>query len=593
MQPYIEFFILFTVCLTGAALITLQQTQGTLDVPASPSPDAESDYSQDRQPRYSTATTVQNSRSSLEKEGQKAEQDDEYDQIMARNAAQSEGSTPFSEAHREDRQDTNADKDLEKQDSGGNEEGEDQKDPNLVDWDGPDDPENPQNWKPWKKWLYTFTLGFMTFAITFASSVFSTATNVTAQMFGVSSEVMVLGTSLFVLGFAFGPIVWGPISELYGRKIPLFFGYAIFVIFQIPIGVATNIQTVMVCRFFGGFFGSAPLAVVGGALADFWDPIDRGIAICIFSGATFIGPVAGPIVGGFTIMNSNLGWHWTAWFTMIIGAFFGLIGLFVYPESYAPVLLQRRAKKLRYETRNWALHAQADETQVDFRQLAQKYILRPFAMLFLEPILLLVTLYMGFIYGILYLFFEVYPISFQEERMWNAGVGALPFLSISVGVVLGGLLITYTTKTRFARKLKEHGKVIPEERLIPMIIGGAVFPAGLFWFAWTSNPNILWVPQVLAGIPIGMGILVIFLQGLNYIIDCYAMNANSAIAANTFFRSWLGAGFPMFATGMFHNLGVPWATSLLGFLGVALFPVPVLFYIYGAKIRSLSKYSPA
>lgn len=194
---------------------------------------------------------------------------------------------------------------------------------------------------------------------------------------------------------------------------------------------------------------------------------------------------------------------------MIIGAFFGLIGLFVYPESYAPVLLQRRAKKLRYETRNWALHAQADENQVDFRQLAQKYILRPFAMLFLEPILLLVTLYMGFIYGILYLFFEVYPISFQEERMWNAGVGALPFLSISVGVVLGGLLITYTTKTRFARKLKEHGKVIPEERLIPMIIGGAVFPAGLFWFAWTSNPNILWVPQVLAGIPIGMGILVI------------------------------------------------------------------------------------
>lgn len=116
-----------------------EQTQGTLDVPASPSPDAESDYSQDRQPRYSTATTVQNSRSSLEKEGQKAEQDDEYDQIMARNAAQSEGSTPFSEAHREDRQDTNADKDLEKQDSGGNEEGEDQKDPNLVDWDGPDD----------------------------------------------------------------------------------------------------------------------------------------------------------------------------------------------------------------------------------------------------------------------------------------------------------------------------------------------------------------------------------------------------------------------------------------------------------------------
>lgn len=79
-------------------------------------------------------------------------------------------------------------------------------------------------------------------------------------------------------------------------------------------------------------------------------------------------------------------------------------------------------------------------------------------------------------------------------------------------------------------------------------------------------------------------------QGLNYIIDVYTINSNSALAANTFFRSWLGAGFPMFATGMFHNLGVPWAMSLLGFLTAAFFPVPILFYIYGPKIRKLSKY---
>lgn len=128
---------------------------------------------------------------------------------------------------------------------------------------------------------------------------------------------------------------------------------------------------------------------------------------------------------------------------------------------------------------------------------------------------------------------------------------------------------------------------------------------------WTSNPHITWVPQVLAGIPIGAGILMIFMQGLNvraffrahfavirwlisdqYIIDVYLMHANSAIAANTLIRSIAGAGFPLFATYMYHNLGVPWATSLLGFLTTALFPVPVLFFIYGKKIRGLSKFSP-
>lgn len=184
--------------------------------------------------------------------------------------------------------------------------GEDEKDPTLVDWNGPDDPENPMNWPNWKKWLITIVLGMMTFVITFASSVFSTTVQVTAQVFNVSSEVMILGTSLFVLGFAFGPIVWGPLSELYGRKYPLFFGFFVFAIFQIPVAVAQNLQTVMLCRFFGGFFGSAPLAIVGGTLADFWDPVTRGIAVTIFAGATFIGPVAGPIAGGF-ITQSYLG----------------------------------------------------------------------------------------------------------------------------------------------------------------------------------------------------------------------------------------------------------------------------------------------
>ena len=71
------------------------------------------------------------------------------------------------------------------------------------------------------------------------------------------------------------------------------------------------------------------------------------------------------------------------------------------------------------------------------------------------------------------------------------------------------------------------------------------------------------------------------------------MFANSALAANTFVRSLAGAGFPLFATPMYHKLGVPWATSLLGFLGVAMIPMPILFYIFGKKIRDMSKFSPA
>ncbi|KAJ5760605.1 hypothetical protein N7520_007761 [Penicillium odoratum] len=466
------------------------------------------------------------------------------------------------------------------------------KDPNLVEWDGPDDPENPQNFSRGRKWLITVTMSLMTVWITFASSVFSTATVVTAKEFNVSTEVMVLGTSLTVFGFALGPLCWAPMSELYGRRIPLFSGYAIFAIFQIPVAVATNLQQIMIFRFLIGVFGCSPLAVVGGAMADLWDPVDRAVAIAMFSGATFLGPTLGPIVGGF-ITDSYLGWRWTAWITLIASAAFGVVGLFVVPETYAPKLLQERAARLRQETKNWALHSFLDEHRPTWKDIVNKYLLRPFQMLILEPILLFITLYLALIYGILYLFFEAYPISFGQVRGWtHEGVAALPFIGIMIGVIGGISLIIYTTKTRFARKLAKHGRVVPEERLVPMMIASVLLPIGLFWFGWTSKKEISWVPQVIAGVPIGMGILVIFMQGLNYIIDVYMMFANSAIAANTLVRSILGGAFPLFATQMYDNLGVDWASSVLGFITIAMIPIPILFFFYGAKIRAMSRFSP-
>lgn len=195
-------------------------------------------------------------------------------------------------------------------------------------------------------------------------------------------------------------VIWGPMSELYGRKIPLFAGFVIFAIFQVPVAVAQNIETIFICRFLAGFAGCAPLTIVGGALADFWAPVDRGIAVSIFSCATFLGPTGGPIVGGY-LVQAGYGWRWSAWVTLVAAGFFGTIGWFVYPESFGPVLLQKRAKKLRYATRNWAIHALADENEITAHAILEKYLTKPIKMLIWEPILLLITVYISFIYGIL------------------------------------------------------------------------------------------------------------------------------------------------------------------------------------------------
>ncbi|KAK0327859.1 hypothetical protein LTR91_001519 [Friedmanniomyces endolithicus] len=435
-----------------------------------------------------------------------------------------------------------------------------------------------------KKWATTFALGFVTFCVTFASSVFSPGTLATAQEFNVSDEVMVLGTALFVLGFAFGPIIWGPASELYGRKMPLFVGFVIFGIFQVPVAVAQNVETIFVCRFLSGFFGCAPLTVVGGALADFWAPVDRGVAVSIFSGATFLGPTMGPLVGGFLVESPGLGWRWTAWITLMASAILGTIGWFVIDESFGPVLLQHRAKKIRYATRNWAIHAPADEIELNLSAFVTKYCTKPLLMLVWEPILLLITIYISFIYGILYLFFETYPISFIQQRGWTLGQGGLPFIAVMGGVMMGGVVNFVFVRTRYVRIMKQYGRVPPEERLVPMMAGSIALPVGLFWFAWTSHPSSSPIPQIISGAPVGMG--------MNVIIDVYMMHNNSAIAGNTVIRSFVGAAFPMFAKYMYKSLGVQWATSVLGFVAVGLIPVPILFFVYGARIRKLSRFTP-
>jgi MFS transporter, DHA1 family, multidrug resistance protein len=204
----------------------------------------------------------------------------------------------------------------------------------------------------------------------------------------------------------------------------------------------------------------------------------------------------------------------------------------------------------------------------------------------------LVTLYMSFLYGLLFLFFEGFPISFEEERGWKPQIASLSFIGLLVGVIIGFLGMLTWTLTLFRAQMNANpGQTMPERRLPPMIVGAIGLPAGLFWFAWTSSPHISWVPEVISTALVSSSMFVIFISGLKYIVDVYLQYANSAISANTFVRSWFGAGFPLFADQMYRRLGFAWATSLLAFLSVGLAPVPIVFLLFGQRIRMWSKAS--
>ncbi|KAL8674930.1 MAG: hypothetical protein Q9168_000633 [Polycauliona sp. 1 TL-2023] len=473
----------------------------------------------------------------------------------------------------------------------------------VVEFDGPEDPLHPQNWPMKKKQVAMLShedpvglavmLGYTTLVSAFGSSIFSAATQVVAANFGVSTEVGVLGLSLYVLGFATGPILWAPLSELRGRRLPLVVAMFGFSVFSVATATAKDLQTVMLTRFFAGVFGSCPLAVVAAIFSDMFDNKTRGLAITVFSMTVFTGPLLAPFIGGFIIMNPALGWRWTEYIVSIMGFLaFGLDLLFL-EETYPPIVLEQKASMLRRRTLNWGIHAKQEEIEVDFRELVTKNFSRPLRLLVTEPIVLLLSIYMAFIYGLLYLFLTAYPIVFQQIHGFSPGVGGLPFFGMILGQLAAGAYIASTQKS-YNRKLEANGGVpIPEWRLFPVILGGISFTAGLFWFAWSGyKPSTHWIVPTLSGLLTGFGLLAIFLQSLNYLVDAYLMFAASAIAANTFLRSICGAVFPLFATYMFQGLGVEWAGSLLGFVALALVPIPVIFWKYGARIRARSSYAP-
>ncbi|KAF9894782.1 hypothetical protein FE257_004403 [Aspergillus nanangensis] len=460
----------------------------------------------------------------------------------------------------------------------------------VVEFDGASDPLHPYNWSYAYRLFLVSILVYGTFAGSFTSAVFAAAIPSVSAEFHISAETASLGVTLYVLGFAAGPTLMAPASELIGRRWPLAVGTLGCGVFTVACAAAKDVQTIMITRFFAGLFAASPISIVPAVFADLFNNAQRGVIMSIFCMAVFVGPFAAPFVGGFIAMNEALGWRWIMYISAImvfVGA--GLICVFL-EETYAPVILMRKAAVLRRQTRNWGIHAKQDEVEVEIGELVRKNFARPLVMLVKEPILLLVSLYISFIYGLIYALLGAYPVVFQGVYGMNMGVGGLAFVGLILGELLGGVYILML-QGEYARKLAANGdKPIPEWRLPPAIVGAVAFTIGMFWFGWTGyTASIHWMAPVASGLLTGFGIFCIFLQCFNYIVDCYPTLAASTIAANTILRSAIGCSFPLFSRQMMENLGVQWAGTMLGCIAAVMIPIPVVFMIFGPWLRGKSE----
>lgn len=193
------------------------------------------------------------------------------------------------------------------------------------------------------------------------------------------------------------------------------------------------------------------------------------------------------------------------------------------------------------------------------------------------------------VYAVLFLCFVGYPIVFQEQRGWSAGITGLGYLGIGVGIALAVLIEPLLRKIiNMQSPDPDTGIVPPGASVIPICIGSILIPLGQIWFSWTARDFVHWICPILAGVPFGLGNCLVFIYVTSYIVASYNIYAASALAGNSVVRYIFGGLLPLAGSKMYHSMGVDYAGTMLALVEVILIPIPFIFYRYGFRIRQRS-----
>jgi len=283
----------------------------------------------------------------------------------------------------------------------------------------------------------------------------------------------------------------------------------IFVVFQVPTALASNFGMLLAFRFLTGFFGSPVLATGGASLGDIYPPRKRAYAISIWGMAAVCGPTLGPLVGGFAAESK--GWKWPIWELMWLSGFVLAMVFFFLPETSSANILCRKTRRLRKLTGNKDLTCEAELAgeSMGRKEIIQMVVVRPITLNFHEPMVFLLNLYIALIYGLLYIWFESFPIVFVQIYGFSLGLEGVAYLGIFIGAVLT-VPVYFAYLHYFQEKhFDDNGNIQPEKRLPPAMVGGFAIPICLFWFGWSAGRT-HWIMPIIGSAWFSVGAFCLF-----------------------------------------------------------------------------------
>ena len=272
----------------------------------------------------------------------------------------------------------------------------------------------------------------------FNTSLYSNGIGGIAKDFGVSEQAARVGAAIFLVTYAFGCELWAPWSEELGRKPILQASLLLVNIWQIPVALAPNFATIIVCRALGGL-SSAGGSVTLGMVADMWESDNQQYAVAFVVFSSVGGSIFGPIIGGF--VQQYLKWQWAIWIQLIFGGFVQILHFLLVPETRSTIMMDNIAKKRRKNGTDPNIYGPNELEPFRERFSAREILVtwgRPFKMFLTEPIVLTLSLLSGFSDALIFMFIQSFSIVYSQWDFQDYQVG-LAFVAIGVGYTLAWL----------------------------------------------------------------------------------------------------------------------------------------------------------
>ncbi|TIB38069.1 hypothetical protein E3P86_01866 [Wallemia ichthyophaga] len=469
-----------------------------------------------------------------------------------------------------------------------------------------DDKDDPMRWPKYKKMRIAIAaIGFSVFVsastATFAQGLYQLVTDL-----DTTTELANVAQGIFVVAFAFPPMLLAGLSEEYGRSKIFLVSYALYTLLHLPIALSTNITGVILGRLFQGLAASTGSTLTAGTIADIYTGYHRALWMSIFAASSPLATGVAPVVYSYVPSNYALhfkgssgvgGWRWIQIIQMIVAFVWGIVLCLWFRETRVNVIMKKKARRMRKETGDHSLQAEAEQYRMSKHQMFRNSFLRPLKFLLTEPIVAVMSMFIGFAWAVFFSLqasiSHVFLTLYSDNYAMTHGSVGFVFIAIIVGTVIGFVFNLYFQEKWFYDKFYPRYSV--EARLGSSMISGIVFPIGAFIYAFTTYNFVHWIAPCIAITVIMAGIFPIYYSSMNYLSECYGTTASSALASIAMVRNLTGGCIQFVILQWLDGLGdrFQYALLMIAVMATALAVIPIALFLFGSRIRQRSTYAQA